>query len=442
MLPRMIGLSLSDRVACLLAGWLASLVFLKIMLMLQRTWFPALSKWVVQCFFVAFVFATPAAIVALRGTIYHESIAWAMLFVLCAFLALLKYIETQSFRWVLLSGIGMALAVMTRISLAPYAAGLFGGFAALEWRQRKSLPASLGRLAAFAAPVAAAGLLMMGYNYARFHSAFEYGMRYVPVAAANKPAYALDRVPENFRHYVLAPIKLSWDYPWFTHEGWKPFVKTERAEDMSSMFLASPFLLLGVLTWRLFRRREPSVAPIKIFAAVAAGSAAIVFFSLLCFVGTSRRYMQDFTPMLMVLAFLGVATFAKEGARWSRWRAPCWTVVAICALLHLHLIFTQQDNWAPLDRNVSKAFVALSPLIRHFLPSHGLDARDGIHHNEIGLYYANRRQYPEAIRHFEQARHFLPHSPYIQRNLQYAKELEGASGPGQNGNARPKAFGN
>ena len=112
--------------------------------------------------------------------------------------------------------------------------------------------------------------------------------RYLPSFDPSKPAYALNRVAENFRHYLLAPITFSRDVPWINHAGWQPLVHTERAEDMSSLFLASPFLLLGFLSWKLFRSHDANLAPAKVFTAAAFGSGLIAFFSLLCFVGTSR----------------------------------------------------------------------------------------------------------------------------------------------------------
>ncbi len=53
LLAKLIGLPLSDRVACILAGWLTSLVFLQIMLVLRRRFFPGLPKPACLCFFFA-----------------------------------------------------------------------------------------------------------------------------------------------------------------------------------------------------------------------------------------------------------------------------------------------------------------------------------------------------------------------------------------------------
>ncbi len=68
------GGELTDRVACILAGWLTSLAFLRINLTIRGRYFPKLPLWVCRAFFVAFALGSPTAFVSLRGTIYHESI--------------------------------------------------------------------------------------------------------------------------------------------------------------------------------------------------------------------------------------------------------------------------------------------------------------------------------------------------------------------------------
>ncbi len=425
--PRLARVRLSDRVACILAGWLTALVFLEMMLVLQARYFPAAPPWACVWFFFAFAFGTPTVIVALRGTIYHESIAWAALFVLAAFLALLRYAERRSVLWTFLAGLAIALATATRITQGIYALGLFGGMAAVLYRAREKFGRAAAHLALFCIPVLGSVVLMLAYNRARFHSPWEYGLKYVPTVDAQKPPYKLHRVAENFRHYVLAPIRIRRDVPWLEHIGWQPLIHTGRAEDMSSMFLASPFLLLGGLAWKLFRKDQPAVP--RILGVVAAGSGLVVFLQLLCFSGTSRRYMQDLFPEFMILAFLGVAAHARAAADWRPWQKPAWAVFAFSALVHIHLVFFQPAKWAPLDANVMKTYVAWSPVVRRVLPGHQLDALAASDHNELGIFYMNQGHYAHAIPHFEQAQKLLPHSQEIGLNLKMARQLQAAQKP-------------
>ncbi|HYM13580.1 MAG TPA: hypothetical protein VEU62_22760 [Bryobacterales bacterium] len=420
---KLAGASLSDRAACLLAGWLTALVFLATVLGLQRTYFPAAPKWICRWVFFAFALGTPAVIVALRGTIYHESIAWAALFVMAAFWAFLAYAEKPSPGRALLCGAAIGLALLSRVTQGLYAAGLLAGMAALLWQAKQPLKRALAHLAAFAVPVGASVLLMLAYNQARFHSPWDYGLQYLPTPYANLRPFALDRVWENFRHYALAPIHFRHELPWMNHEGWQPLVHTAQAEDMSSLLLASPFLMLGALAWRVLRKRDEFPAALRIFTLTAAGSALLVFFALLCYFWAARRYMQDFVPALMIVAFIGAAARAKPGASWRRWQWPARVILLVAAAIELQILFFQPMFHPPDDPNQMETFVAWSPLLRRIAPGKKLDEEDVISHNELGIQCLGEHRYAEAVRHFERAAELAPDSTLIPQNLRLARQL-------------------
>ena len=421
-LPRLAGAKLTDRVACILAGWLASLVFLEIILLLRHRYFPAVPKWACPWFFFAFGLGTPTCLVTLQGSIYHENIIIAALCVLLSFLALLRYAESPAARWAWLAGLAIAAAITTRVTMALYAMGLFAGILALDFQRKRPLKGALIALAAFSAPALGAGVLMLAYNQVRFRSSLEYGQTYLPSTQGVTAPYALARVPKNFRHYVLAPIRLSRDIPWLTHAGWWPLAQTDHPEDMSSMFLASPFLLLGALNWPLvLNRQQPAAA--KVFAAAVAASGLIMFFSMLCFVGTARRYMEDFVPMFMILAFMGAAASARPGEDWGRWQAPAWIILLASALLHIHLTFFQLVTAGVTDRNAMNLFVTVSPAIRRIAPGPKLDEQEATTRNDLGVLCLRERKYADAVRHFALAEQLMPHSPVIRKNLAMARQL-------------------
>ena len=65
------------------------------------------------------------------------------------------------------------------------------------------------------------------------------------------------------------------DFPWVEHVGWTPLVETLRAEDVSSLILASPFLLFGLVAWKLVR---PDSGPRELrifFGAAVLGSGTL-----------------------------------------------------------------------------------------------------------------------------------------------------------------------
>ena len=421
MFPKLAGWVLTDRVACLLAGWLTTLVFFAILLRLRRSYFPDVPKWVVVSFLAAFALATPTAVVTFHASIYHESIVIADLFVLLAWLAFLRYLEEPSAAWAAWAGFALCLAVTTRISLALYAVGLVVGAVALGHWRRLPRRTRLAQLAAVTMPILLGGGTMMAYNYARFGSPWEYGLKHM--RNPDHRPYAWNRIPENFRHYVLAPVRFSRDLPWVVHTGWPPLVRTERAEDVSSLFLGSPFLLLGVLAWRHFRKDHPAPAPLRIFLAALCGSALLVFLSLLCFDAASRRYMHDFIPEFLILAFAGVGA-AGGATPWPRWRPVAAVVLTASVLLHLHLSFFQFVGGGP-DSNSMKTFLWLSPVLRRIAPGQKLEDQVAITHNDVGVMYLLQGRTADALPHFEQAAKAMPHSDRIQKNLRLARGLLG-----------------
>jgi hypothetical protein len=420
MAAKLAGLLLSDRVACLLAAWLASVVFFDIVIVLRCRYFPGLPAWVCPVFLLGFAFAGPTPVLAFEASIYHESILISSLCIVLMFRVLLGYLETPGVFEALLSGGALALALTTRISMALYGLAVIPAVAATAWRRDAGLRGMAVRVAACAAPVAAGGLLMMAYNHARFGSPWEFGLKYA--RPAGHRVYALDRIPENFRHYVLAPPRFSRELPWIEHKGWPPLVKTERAEDMSSLFLGSPFLLLLAVAGRHFRKASLAPLTVRILIATAAAAGLLEFLSLLCLDGASRRYMQDFFPPWMIVAFAGAGAL-RTGAAWGRWRLAAVAAVGLPALLHIHLSFFQFVTGAAADPNLGNTFVQFAPLLRRIAPSRQLDDQEAITRNDLGVVSLARGRPLEALRHFERAAELMPDSPRIQENLQIARRL-------------------
>ncbi len=418
---KLAGFPLSDRITCLLTGWLTSLVFFGIVLTLRQRHFPEVSKDAVRWFFFAFALATPTTLVALRGTAYHESIAVGALMVIAAFWALLRYQERFTASWAFACGSFIALAMMTRITLTLYGLVLFGFFAAMQYLRRPARGITVAHLTAYTLPLLAAGLLQMAYNDARFGSAWDYGNTYLTDATGQAP-FKLSRVPENAMHYLLAPPTVSSDFPWIEHVGWRPRVETLRAEDMSSLFIMSPFVLLAglcVLLWRRpSERRE-----LQLFVAIALAASSAMFLVLLTFASASRRYMQDFVPIWMVLAFVGVGAYLGRTALPRFWKPAAWALLACSMLLHLHLLFTMPFNWDPPDINVMRTFVSWSGTVRKALPGRRLDREEAMIRNDMSTLALQRGLYQDAVDHLKIARKLMPGERRIKQNLELAERF-------------------
>lgn len=426
-IPRVFGVNLSDRMACLLAGWVSSLLFLQITLMLRQRYFPTLPKWVCVMSFWMFALGSPTALVVLRPTIYNECIAVAAVGFLGAFAAFLRFQEQPSTRWALLCGLGVTLAFTTRITLAVYAVMMFLGLAAVEWMRKQRLQQVAVHLAAYALPIFLGFGMQLAYNYGRFGSPWSYFPEYHPETATFLPVFTFDRIPENIRHYVLSLPEFSNDFPWVAHRGWEPIEKVVRAESMSSMFLGTPVLLLGLLAIGLYRPKADSPGDLKLAVGLAAVSGLLVFGVMLMFHSASRRYMHDFTPMLLVVAFVGAASLWKQGGNWGVWRAPALVLLLYMMVFHAHLAFTHSFVSLPSDLNVVRAVADFSPWVRRVLPGPNLDREEAVARNDIGTLYLRQRRFHQALAEFERAEELMPDSEIIQKNVRLAQRLVGRS---------------
>ena len=427
---RAVGLRLSDRVAALAAGWAAAVLFLEIVLLLRRRHFPEVSKGAVRWFFFAFALATPTALVTLRGTVYNESIGIAAAAILFAFYAFLRAAEHGSVAWTAAAGCGVAAAGLSRITLLLYAGPFFLAFGALFLLRRSSTRSLALKLALLSAPIVAAGAIHAANNYARFGSVFVFGHEYNPARATWSEGGAIRPRAffENFRHYFLSLPELSADFPWVAHQGWGPPIHVTRAEAVSSLILASPFLLFGLYALPLLGRREESV-DLRLAAGLALGGAGLLFALMMSFEAASRRYAQDFVPLLAVFAFIGLGMRARRGVDWRRLRLPARAVFAVAAAWNIHVPFYQSFYTPTPDLNVMRTFVALKPTLEALLPDGpALDREAAIAANDLGTTLLNRRKFPEALDAFEKANAWLPGDPRIERNLALTRQLVTSGG--------------
>lgn len=421
------GTELSDRVACVMAGWLTALLFFSIILRLRRNYFRRLPKSVCTWFLFAFALASPLAFVSLRGTIYHESIVVAGLGIMGAFFAYLRYAEGGALRWAFFCGLGTAAAMATRVSLGVYAVVLGAAVLAVQYRRKHSLPRAAAHLLTYGGPILLCGVLLLAYNQGRFGSPWEFGIQYLPSSVTKDfKVFDIERIPENLRQYLLAPIQYKPDYPWLIHDGWAPLESTNRAEDMSSLLIASPFLLLGLLGWPLLRLAHQGGGQpfeLRVCFATAALSSMLMFAVLMTFAASSRRYSHDFVAPWMIVVFLGVALQSGKQVRWGRWLVAGWGVVFLSGLLHVHLCFTRPE---PADLNVIRTFVAVSPYARKILPGGpNWDREEAIARNDLGTIYIKERQFHAALEQFEKAAELMPNEPRIERNVRLARRLAG-----------------
>jgi hypothetical protein len=135
--------------------------------------------------------------------------------------------------------------------------------------------------------------------------------------------------------------------------------------------------------------------------------------------------MQDFLPMLLVVAFAGAASLWKVGENWKLWRAPAMVLLLYMAAFHAHLAFMHSFVSLPSDLNVVRAVADFSPWVRHVLPGPNLDREEAIARNDLGTMYLRQRLFQRALAEFHRAEQLMPDSELIQKNARLAERLVG-----------------
>ena len=418
---RLIGLRLSDRVACLVAGWLTAALLLAILLRLRKRYWPELPLEIPLWAMFAFALATPAVLVTMRGNVYNEAIGVAALMIVVTFWAFLRYQEDSQSHWVLLAGTATGLAAVTRVTSVLYAIPFFLAFGAQRWFRDRSVPGTLSHMAAFSVPVFLCCGLLMANNQARFGSPFDFGRTYKPESIANPEIKAFNLVcaPESLGHYLISGPTITRDFPWVVPDGLEPVECVTRAEAMSSMFLLSPFLALVFFAWPIRESSRP--IELRLAGGLALGSALFIFGVMTTFASASRRYMQDFVPLLMVVAFVGL--MLKFGPEWKRWRVTAWVVLLLSIPLNIQAPFYQSFFTPTPDLNVIRFFVKAAPTLRSLLPGPELDEQAAIAANDLGTMFMRERRFGAALTEFEKAAEWLPGDPRIEKNVALARQM-------------------
>lgn len=207
-----------------------------------------------------------------------------------------------------LAGLAFGLMVASRPNLVPYL-GIVVPALLLDARRGDAR-----RLAAFGAPLAAIGALVMAYNHARFGSPFEFGARYQLTLADqrwNGVGQLSTLVPGLFS-YLAQPMAIDLHFPFFH------LAPAEEAPTWTPQYqFRGPVLGLvwAPVLWPLIAL--PALAPsLRVAAYAALAGAAAVLVIDVGLAGVAMRYALDVWPVLTFGGVLGgVAAVAWLDAR-------------------------------------------------------------------------------------------------------------------------------
>ena len=281
-----------------------------IILDLWKKYFRDVPHWAV---FVAVAFAglvNPMPYVLVEGRIYEAAIVAAQFFLVGGFYFLLPAFDRPSYPRLVLAGAFFVFSIGSRTTILP-AIGLLS-ILILIWAFQTQRQHMIPILLAFALPIAIGGAAYAAYNYARFGSVTEFGYRY-QLTSYNlyqkmDETFAIEYIPPNLYKTLLNPLERRDAFPYIFPTRWagpdwltnyKPKMYLTFTENITGLFIGSPFVLLALLAFVKPRRDLRWIVASITFVFLA------IFVTLQAFFFVAMRYMLDAVPTLTLLIIIG-----------------------------------------------------------------------------------------------------------------------------------------
>jgi hypothetical protein len=293
-----------------LAGLFFSVLLLRLLL---RRFLPGTPAWLEVVAVVALALSNVAPFILRRPAVYEVALSAGYCFVFAGlyFLASGSLGERPSLPRLGLGSLCLGLAGGCRPHLL-----LVGGAGAVcwWWLARGRDPTTRLRLAAvLGGPLLVCVAALLVYNAARFHSPTEFGQTYqlAGVEVRKKQTFELGYVVPGLYYYLLAPARLTLDFPYFqlppppAYPGRVP-AGYDGVEVTGGLLPNVPILLflLGAVPFVLTRRLRLPTGLGEIAAVLICLGGALILVLSFAFWGTTMRYEMDFTTLLLLAALL------------------------------------------------------------------------------------------------------------------------------------------
>ena len=286
---------------------------------------------ILAIFLIGLVYPIPSMLYGPAA--YEAAIMSGQFFLLSGLYWVYKAVSMDSIsKWKLtLVGLSWALAVGCRATLvAPIA--FLACLTFLEIIRRHKMKTNISRMwltiFAFGLPLALGAILYGWYNYSRFGSPFESGLRYqLTVENLHKYydlVFSMSYIYSNLHNYLLNPFKVIPAFPFIGMQMGKDLLARGaphdlylyRIRDITGLLYSFPYILFAaipILAITITEFNKISHGPIdhnespslNFIVKSLAGAFMLGFLVLQPFFSTASRYLDDSIPSLVLLAVMG-----------------------------------------------------------------------------------------------------------------------------------------
>lgn len=264
-----------------------------------------LPAWLFGFSLLAIGLSTPTAQILREARVYEAAISGCQFFFIGGVYWVYSAFEdeTPSRGKILLAGIHWALALGTRITIAPVI--LFTTVMMLSRLPRQNRWQALTLAAFLCAPLAIATAGLAWYNWARFGSVLEFGLTY-QLANVNysvfHDSFSTGYIRENLYNYFFHPLEFRSRFPYL-----QPIENFFTNEHLAGLIYVSPYILFAAMfPLRFLTGLQRPNATGNWFTLLLAGSTLLAALVVLSFYFPTARYGGDFMPALLLLATNGV----------------------------------------------------------------------------------------------------------------------------------------
>lgn len=359
---------------------------------LRKKYFPTVPVWTMGIFTLLGGLATPLFWLVNRPNVYETAIASCQFFLLMGLYALIRGLDSIAPQkgWFLMAGFSLGAAVGSRTSIVFTV--IFIVFVALVLLIQKGIKHKAHWLDAviLIIPLMLFAVGIAWFNFARFGSIFETGLRYQLTGDALpedlSQLFAFRYIIPNLYLNLLQPFEFTPNsFPFFSataDNSWTRYIHFPKdyffGEQVTGILYCVPFLwLLIVPAWGLLRKgwrwvketpisqeAEPRSSLPNWMWVMLIGGFLTVFLVDMMYLFSTMRYLADYYPLLLIITCL-LLMGVIERSRYSRLNRGL-LLIAICLFSAATIVISLFINFTCGDRRILNENPALYDKLEQF----------------------------------------------------------------------------